>query len=148
MRPDGAALILITHDLGVIAGHAERICVMYAGKLVETGSTEDVFYHPGCRTRSACSAAAAHGPGAPRAAHPDQGLAALAAEPAAGMPVHPAVPDRRDICDHEEPTCCEDVPGTAQAAACHFRDRTKDADAADLFGDEANTDTTPTEEAQ
>ena len=38
--------------------------------------------------------------------------------------------------------------GTEHAAACHFRDRTKDADAADLFGDEPNTDTIPTEEAQ
>ena len=42
----GAALVLITHDLGVIAGHADRICVMYAGKLVEKGSIEDVFYRP------------------------------------------------------------------------------------------------------
>ncbi len=42
----GAALVLITHDLGVIAGHADRVCVMYAGKLVETGTVEDVFYTP------------------------------------------------------------------------------------------------------
>ena len=38
--------MLITHDLGVIAGHAERICVMYAGKLVEKGTVDDVFYNP------------------------------------------------------------------------------------------------------
>ncbi len=42
----GAALVLITHDLGVIAGHADRICVMYAGKLVEKGGVDDVFYRP------------------------------------------------------------------------------------------------------
>ncbi len=42
----GAALVLITHDLGVIAGHADRVCVMYAGKLVEKGTVEDVFYRP------------------------------------------------------------------------------------------------------
>ncbi|MEO9139877.1 MAG: ABC transporter ATP-binding protein [Jatrophihabitans sp.] len=42
----GAALILITHDLGVIAGVAERVLVMYAGRAVEVGSVDDVFYRP------------------------------------------------------------------------------------------------------
>ena len=42
----GAAIIMITHDLGVIAGFADRITVMYAGKPVETGAVDDVFYHP------------------------------------------------------------------------------------------------------
>src|SRR5207344_2678060 len=42
----GAAVLLITHDLGVVAGLADRVGVMYAGKLVETGGVEDVFYRP------------------------------------------------------------------------------------------------------
>ncbi|TAM86423.1 MAG: ABC transporter ATP-binding protein [Jatrophihabitans sp.] len=42
----GAALILITHDLGVIAGMADRVLVMYAGRAVEIGSVDDVFYRP------------------------------------------------------------------------------------------------------
>ena len=42
----GAAIILITHDLGIVAGFADRVCVMYAGKPVETGSVDDVFYRP------------------------------------------------------------------------------------------------------
>jgi len=42
----GAAIIMVTHDLGVIAGLADRIVVMYAGKPVETGTAEDVFYRP------------------------------------------------------------------------------------------------------
>ena len=43
------AIILITHDLGVVAGVADRVAVMYAGKVVETGTTNDIFYknaHP------------------------------------------------------------------------------------------------------
>ena len=37
---------MITHDLGVIAGAADRVAVMYAGKPVETGAIDDVFYRP------------------------------------------------------------------------------------------------------
>lgn len=40
------AIILITHDLGVVASMADRVAVMYAGKIVETGTAEDVFYRP------------------------------------------------------------------------------------------------------
>lgn len=40
------AIILITHDLGVVASMADRVAVMYAGKVVETGSVEDIFYRP------------------------------------------------------------------------------------------------------
>ncbi len=42
----GAAVSLITHDLGVVAGHADRVAVMYAGKMVEMGTAEEVFYEP------------------------------------------------------------------------------------------------------
>ncbi|MBZ4485891.1 ABC transporter ATP-binding protein [Microbacterium sp. cx-55] len=42
----GAAVVLITHDLGVVAGHADRVGVMYAGKMVELGSTDEVFAAP------------------------------------------------------------------------------------------------------
>ena len=38
--------IFITHDLGVVAHVADRIAVMYAGKIVEYGTAEDIFYDP------------------------------------------------------------------------------------------------------
>lgn len=40
------SIIFITHDLGVVANMADRIAVMYAGKIVETGTSEDIFYAP------------------------------------------------------------------------------------------------------
>jgi peptide/nickel transport system ATP-binding protein len=40
----GASLVLITHDLGVVAGMADRVIVMYAGKPVETGTADTIFY--------------------------------------------------------------------------------------------------------
>jgi len=39
-------IIFITHDLGVVANVADRVAVMYAGKIVEIGSVDDIYYHP------------------------------------------------------------------------------------------------------
>lgn len=48
-REEGMAIVLITHDLGVVARMADQVAVMYAGQIVETGSVDDIFYrsaHP------------------------------------------------------------------------------------------------------
>ena len=84
----GAAIVLITHDLGVIAGFADRVAVMYAGTLVETGEVDDVFYRP----RMPYTLGSARlDPAARRrrtaAADADRGQPAVARAPAAGMPV-------------------------------------------------------------
>lgn len=42
----GMAIIFITHDLGVVANVANRVAVMYAGKIVEIGCLDDIYYHP------------------------------------------------------------------------------------------------------
>ena len=42
----GMAIIVITHDLGVVASMCDRIAVMYAGRIVEYGTTDDIFYNP------------------------------------------------------------------------------------------------------
>src|SRR3546814_15804218 len=57
-REMGLALVLITHDLGVVARVADRVAVMYAGEIVETGTAQDIFgtpqhpYTKGLLTRS------------------------------------------------------------------------------------------------
>ncbi|MFE6662616.1 dipeptide ABC transporter ATP-binding protein [Streptomyces sp. NPDC057697] len=45
-RETGAGLVLITHDLGVVAGHADDIAVMYAGRIVERAGVEELFRRP------------------------------------------------------------------------------------------------------
>ncbi|MBU3068396.1 ABC transporter ATP-binding protein [Aestuariicella sp. G3-2] len=48
-REEGMAIVLITHDLGVVARMADQVAVMYAGQIVERGSVDDIFYrsaHP------------------------------------------------------------------------------------------------------
>jgi oligopeptide/dipeptide ABC transporter ATP-binding protein len=134
----GAALVLITHDLGVIAGHAKRVCVMYAGKLVETGTTEDVFYAPRMPYTLGLLGSL------PRMDQERQRLTPIKGSPPSllnlppGCPFTPRCPIAEEICDREEPPL-EEVPGTGHAAACHFRARTADVEAADLFGDEGRS---------
>ena len=40
------AILLITHDLGIVAEMADRVMIMYAGNIVESGSCDDIFYQP------------------------------------------------------------------------------------------------------
>jgi peptide/nickel transport system ATP-binding protein len=130
----GAALILITHDLGVIAGHAERIAVMYAGKLVETGTTEEVFYRPRMPYTLGLLGSL---PRLDQQEHerltPIKGSPPSLLNLPPGCPFTPRCPLAEDICDREEPALLV-AEGSGHAAACHFRSRTADVDAADLFG--------------
>ena len=45
-RELGLSIVLITHDLGVVAGYSDRVMVMYAGRVVEIGTREEIFYRP------------------------------------------------------------------------------------------------------
>jgi oligopeptide/dipeptide ABC transporter ATP-binding protein len=140
-RETGAALILITHDLGVIAGHAERISVMYAGKLVETGTTEEVFYRPRMPYTLGLLGSL---PRLDKQEHerltPIKGSPPSLLNLPPGCPFTPRCPLAEEICDREEPPLLV-AEGSGHAAACHFRSRTADVDAADLFGsDESDTE--------
>ncbi len=45
-RDFGTAIVMITHDLGVVAGLCDRVMVMYGGRVMEYGQSKDIFYHP------------------------------------------------------------------------------------------------------
>jgi peptide/nickel transport system ATP-binding protein len=133
----GAALILITHDLGVIAGHAERIAVMYAGKLVETGTTDDVFYRPRMPyTLGLLGSLPRMDQERQERLTPIKGAPPSLLNLPPGCPFTPRCPLAEDICDAQEPAL-EEVGEPGHAAACHFRDRTRGLEASDLFAPDA-----------
>jgi peptide/nickel transport system ATP-binding protein len=46
VRTEGAGALLVTHDLGIVANYCDRVVVMYAGRVVEAGTTKDIFEQP------------------------------------------------------------------------------------------------------
>jgi oligopeptide/dipeptide ABC transporter ATP-binding protein len=129
----GAALVLITHDLGVIAGHADRICVMYAGKLVEKGTVDEVFYHPRMPYSLGLLGSL------PRLDETGrERLTPIVGSPPSllnlppGCPFTPRCPLAQDICDREEPDLyVTDNP--SHLAACHFHQRLVGVEVEQLF---------------
>jgi peptide/nickel transport system ATP-binding protein len=129
----GAALVLITHDLGVIAGQVDRVNVMYAGKLVETGSVDDIFYAP--RMPYALGLLGS----LPRMDEArDARLTPILGTPPSlvnlppGCPFAPRCPMAEQLCREQEPELLP-VSAAGHSAACHFSSRLEGAEAADLF---------------
>jgi oligopeptide transport system ATP-binding protein len=123
----GAATILITHNLGVVAGMCERVLVMYAGRVVETGPTEEVFAHPRHPYTWALLRSI------PRLdAEEHEPLRAIEGLPPdltslpGGCAFHPRCPFRIERCVDERP---ELLPvGSSQRAACWVTQAGKDLD--------------------
>jgi peptide/nickel transport system ATP-binding protein len=129
----GAALVLITHDLGVIAGHTDRICVMYAGRLVETGSVDDVFYHPRMPyTLGLIGSLPRVDEGGRERLTPIVGAPPSLLNLPPGCTFTPRCPLAEQLCDEVEPELmATDQP--AHQAACHFHAKLAHASVEDLF---------------
>ena len=119
-REDRMAIILITHDLGVVARMADRVAVMYAGEVVESGSVEAIFYrasHPYTQgLKEAMPDRHQRGkeelqaiPGSP----PDL------FSPPPGCAYHPRCPQAMQLCNRVSPPAFE--TGDGQHAACWLR---------------------------
>jgi oligopeptide/dipeptide ABC transporter ATP-binding protein len=129
----GAAMVLITHDMGVIAGHVDRVCVMYAGKLIESGTVDEIFYTPRMPYTLGLLGSI------PRMdVARDQRLTPILGTPPSllnlppGCPFTPRCPLAQDICHEREPALLP-VNSGPHLAACHFSDRLVGAKPADLF---------------
>ena len=118
-----AAIVLITHDLGVVAGMAHRVLVMYAGRPVEIGTTDEVFRTP----RMPYTAGPARFDPQPRhhrrpaAAHP--GHAAVADQPAHRLPVLAALPARPTTVPRGGAAARPRRSSGTHVAACHHWER-------------------------
>ena len=140
MAETAAALLLITHDLGVIAGLADRVLVMYAGRPVEIGTAEDIYYRPSMpytlgllgslpRLDSDGSERLRQIPGAPPSMIGD----------GTGCPFAPRCPLATDLCRETEPELVV-VPSVSSAlgehrAACHYAAAVARGDHGQVFSD-------------
>ena len=136
----GAALLLITHDLGVIAGLADQVLVMYAGRPVEVGTVEDIFYRPSMpytigllgslpRLDAEGRERLRQIPGAPPSILGDR----------VGCPFAPRCPLAQDVCRETEPDLqvVESVTSASgqHRAACHFAEEVGRGDHGKIFSD-------------
>ncbi len=119
-RLTGAAVSLITHDLGVVAGQADRVAVMYAGKLVESGTVDQIFNEPTMPytvglLRSVPNIRTA---GTSRLV-PLEGRPPSLANLPVGCPFAARCPAAIDICRTEEPALVEHAGPDGHLSACH-----------------------------
>jgi peptide/nickel transport system ATP-binding protein len=113
----GVALILISHDLGVLAETCDRIAVMYAGRIVEIGPVGEVFARPQHPyTKRLLESLPVIG-GRRGLAEPIPGSPPDPGNPPAGCRFHPRCPYAAERCEADPPL--REV-GTGHAAACHF----------------------------
>jgi peptide/nickel transport system ATP-binding protein len=114
-RERGTAVMLITHDMGVIAETADRVAVMYAGRIAEVGPVRDVVQHPRHPyTRGLMGAIPTTGRRIPRLVQIPGSMPRLTAIPD-GCAFHPRCSEVFDRCRQERP---ERRPAGASQAAC------------------------------
>jgi oligopeptide transport system ATP-binding protein len=112
------ALVQITHDLGVVADAADRIAVMYAGRVVESGAVRDLYRHPAHPYTEGLLRSI------PRVDQKGRELTPIAGSPPnlahipPGCPFHPRCPYARERCRVEEPPLR--AVGAGRVAACHY----------------------------
>ncbi len=122
-RQAGAAMLLITHDLGVVAGQADRVLVMYAGRAVEVGAVDDVFARPAMPyTLGLLGSSPRLDSDRTARLTPIAGNPPSASGPHVGCPFAPRCPLAVDRCRIEEPELRDVAPAGAppQLVACHF----------------------------
>jgi oligopeptide/dipeptide ABC transporter ATP-binding protein len=141
-----AGILLITHDLGVVASMAHRVLVMYAGKPVEIGDTDAIYYDPRMPYTLGLLGSL------PRLDQKgDEPLTPIRGAPPSlvnlppGCPFSPRCPMSRPHCDAEEPPL-RPVAGVDHVAACHYAEELAgDIAAAEVF-ETAETDSQAVEQ--
>ena len=113
------ALLLITHDLGVVAGHADRVAVMYAGRIVEEGPMREVFHSPKHPyTQGLLASIPGGAPG--QRLHAIEGTVPNLSKLPPGCAFEPRCPSRFDMCPTAPPPAYPVGPG--RTARCYLHD--------------------------
>ncbi len=127
-RETRAAVLLITHDMGVIAETADRVAVMYAGRIVEIGPVADVIHRPQHPyTSGLMGSIPSMSEHAERLTQIDGSMPRLTAIPS-GCAFHPRCQQARERCRRERPDL---LPAGTALAACWNHDRSDAARAAE-----------------
>lgn len=120
----GIGLVLITHSMGVVAEIADRVTVMYAGRVMETGSVRDIFKAPAHPYTKGLLLSIPRKGGGGRLV-PIGGQPPDLARIPPGCPYHPRCPLARQRCRIEQPPL-HALAGGKRASACHFIDEVMD----------------------
>lgn len=121
---NNAAMVLITHDLGLVAESADNICVMYAGRIVERGSVWDTFAHPAHPYTAGLLGSLL------TAEHPGDRIYAIPGSPPSptnrqsGCPFAPRceLPAKSELCEQVNPAL--EFVADSQSSACHYAEQT------------------------
>jgi oligopeptide transport system ATP-binding protein len=111
-RERGLAVVIITHDLAVMSSVADRVCVMYGGRMVETGPRSEVLTAPRHPYTRGLLAALPHPESGDAALRPIPGSPPTLGAIPAGCAFHPR-------CDFRQDTCATQRPALAQVGAEH-----------------------------
>ncbi|MFC0623306.1 ABC transporter ATP-binding protein [Kribbella deserti] len=117
-RDNGMGLILITHDLGVVADVADRVAVMYAGRVVETAGVDDLYARPAHPYTEGLIASIPRMDLDRQELQPIEGAPPNLARIPPGCPFHPRCPRARDRCAVDEPPLYD--VAADRGSACHY----------------------------
>ncbi len=118
------SMMIITHDVSVVAETSDRIAVMYAGEIVESGSSREIFKEPGHPYTEGLLSSFPSIRGAKKRLETIPGNPPSLINPPTGCKFHPRCKYAKEICKQEEPPVVE--LGDGHASRCHF--------AEELFG--------------
>ncbi|QKW38026.1 ABC transporter ATP-binding protein [Actinomadura sp. NAK00032] len=115
-RERGLAVLMITHDLGVVARVADDVLVMYAGRAVERAAAGALFAAPRHPYTRGLLGSLPRLTGPPGELVPIPGAPPSPSRPPAGCPFHPRCPERIAVCETDRPA----LRGAPHPAACHL----------------------------
>lgn len=105
------AMIMITHDLGVVAKVCDKVAVVYAGEIIESGSKEDIFDHPSHPYTVGLFGALPKMSGNEKRLHPIAGMPPDPTNLPQGCKFNPRCPHATDACRNQEIPMAEIAPG-------------------------------------